>query len=100
MACALVAQAETGAGGFACTTADALPVREHRQFHAGREVLAGRGNDDRAGRGFIVDLVHDLWEFVPECAVHRVERVGALQLNVRDLVLGLDVEAGVGGHEL
>jgi hypothetical protein len=87
------------AGGLAGRGGDALPVREDRQVHAGREVLAGRGDHDHAGRRLVIDGVHNGRQLVPEGPVHGVEHLGALQPDMGDLVLGFDVETGPGGHD-
>ena len=74
-------------------------VGEDGEVHAGREMLAGRGDDDAAGARVVVDVGNDGRQLVPEGAVHGVEFVGPVQLDVRDMIGDLDIEAGGGsGH--
>jgi hypothetical protein len=73
-----------------------LAAGEHRQVHAGAEVLAGAGDHDRPGGGLVADAGDDLGQLGPELGDHRVELVRSRQPHMGDVVGDLDVEAAPG----
>jgi hypothetical protein len=46
-----------------------LAAHEHRQVHAGAEVLAGAAEHDDACAGLVADAGHDLGQLAPEVGV-------------------------------
>ena len=73
---------------------------EGREVHAGGEMLASGGDQDDACLRVIVDIPHDLGQLTPEFRHHGVEFVAALELDMRDVVGDLDVEAAIGHDSL
>jgi alpha-beta hydrolase superfamily lysophospholipase len=73
--------------------------REHRlvagedvERHAGREVLAGRGDDEHARLARLAEAAHRVAEGREERRRHRVEPLGAVQAQVRDAAIVREFE--------
>jgi hypothetical protein len=69
---------------------------EDVQRHAGAEMLAGRRDHQRPRAAFGVELQHGVAQRREERRVHRVQPLGAVELQVRHAVVGqLDGEEGL-----
>lgn len=67
-------------------------LREHLQVHARGEMLAGRRNHDDPRTRIVVDVAHDGRQRTPELAIHGVESVRPVELQMRDAVGDGDIE--------
>ena len=64
------------------------------QRHAGAEVFAGAGDDQHARIGGLVDVRQHLVQLAPEGRVHGVERLGPIEHQVGDVVVGREGKTG------
>jgi hypothetical protein len=65
---------------------------EDVERHAGREVLAGRRDHHRPRRAFVAEPAHGVADGGKERRRHRVQALGAVQLQVGDAVLVREFE--------
>ena len=68
---------------------------ENAQIHARAEVAAGGGDDDHPSTALIRQLVDDLGELRSELGNHRVELIGARELQVGNPIRFFEFETGV-----
>ena len=71
---------------------------EQCEIDAGREMWAGRCNDDRPHRRIRADRPEDRLQLVPEGARHGIALFRPVQGDRRDVIGDGIVEGGIGGH--
>ena len=73
-------------------------IREHAQIHACGKVLPSRGDHNHPGIGIGFNVLNAARQLQPECLVHGIQRLGATELNMGDVVFYFNIETFVVGE--
>ncbi len=90
-------QVEDGGAAFGALVVHGDGTAEGFQRHAGREMPAGAADDQRPCLARAVDPREHGVQLAPEGGVHGVERLRAIEHQVRDVARDGQAEAGEGG---